>query len=257
MNILAIIGSPKGKGSGFAIVKRIEEEMQQSGPVNFDYLFLKDADLKMCRGCFLCVTRGKELCPLKDDMAEIERRIEEADGIILSSPGYVYSVSGLVKNFMDRFAWTNHRPAFFRQKLMLLANAGAGMHKTLETMRNCFGAGLEIAAELSFMTPPWPLSEKVNRKQERILKKKVQAFLQALEKPAYGEPSLGNYIRFRFFREIAESVKEYLPADWEYYRDKEQYFYPVRVGAGKRLAARLSVATGLALMKDMAPAERI
>lgn len=45
MKILAMIGSPKGKGSGYKIVKMIENRMREMGPAEFTYLFLKDINL--------------------------------------------------------------------------------------------------------------------------------------------------------------------------------------------------------------------
>ncbi len=253
MNILAIMGSPKGRGNGSRIVEQVEAAMKKKGEAEFEYLFLKEADLQPCRGCFLCVTRGEKFCPIKDDKEKIEEKIEASDGIILSTPGYVYNVSSLMKNFIDRFCYTNHRPKYFRQKLMLIANAGAGMEKAIEGMRNTFGAGPEIVSELPCMTPPWNLSPKVVAKQKAKIEKEAGRFFDALSRPPYGSPKLGQYIRFRFFKEIAESVKEYLPADYEYYRDRQEYYYPVKIGLFKRAAAWAAVKTGLAMMKDMAP----
>lgn len=254
MKIIAIMGSPKGKGSGYAMVRKVEAAMKETGDVDFEYIFLKEAGLEQCRGCFLCVSRGEQYCPIRDGKAEIERKLEEADGIILSSPGYVYNVSSLMKNFIDRFCYTNHRPKFFRQKLMLVANAGAGMEKTIEGLRNTFGAGPEIAAELCCMTPPWELKPAAAARQEQRLRKAAQRFHAALLREPFGTPKLGQYIRFRFFKEIAESVREYLPADYEYYRAKDRYYYDTSVGPLKRAAAWVAVKSGLAMMKDMGPA---
>ena len=50
MNIVAIMGSPKGKGAGYRIVRAIEDRMKEIGDVEFAYLFLKDANLKPCLG---------------------------------------------------------------------------------------------------------------------------------------------------------------------------------------------------------------
>ena len=90
--------------------------MQKLGDVKFEYLFLQDTHLEMCRGCFNCVSRGEEFCPLKDDREDIEKRILEADGVIFASPVYCQMVSGLMKNFIDRFAYLFHRPVFFQQR---------------------------------------------------------------------------------------------------------------------------------------------
>jgi multimeric flavodoxin WrbA len=51
MKILAIMGSPKGKGAGYKIVQKIEEELNKLGEVSMEYLFLKEANLELCREC--------------------------------------------------------------------------------------------------------------------------------------------------------------------------------------------------------------
>lgn len=64
MKILAVIGSPKGKGAGYKIVKMIEDRMKVLGDVEFEYLFLKDANLKLCTGCYNCMAKGEDKCPI-------------------------------------------------------------------------------------------------------------------------------------------------------------------------------------------------
>ena len=140
MKIIAVMGSPKGKGSGYKIVKMIEEKMKAMGDVEFEYLFLKDANLKPCTGCYTCMAKGEDKCPLKDDRAAIEQMLLEADGVILSSPMYVLNVSSLMKNFIDRFAYTNHRPRFHRQKVLSVVNMGGDNPKAaLSFLRNALG----------------------------------------------------------------------------------------------------------------------
>lgn len=259
MKILAILGSPKGKGSGFKVAKRIEEEMGSYGEVEFDYLMLKEQDLQPCRGCFLCVTRGEDRCPITDDRQLIEERIEAADGVILVSPSYVSNVTWLVKNFIDRLCYTNHRPKFFRQKLMLVSNAGSGMDKTVEALRLALGAGPQIAAELTYLTPPWPLSERVNAKQARTLQKKTRAFYETIKKdePRGGlpeHPSFGDYLRFRFFKKISSDTKAYLTADHQYYSAKDEYYYETKNNPLMRLGASVMLKVSMLLMRDLAPA---
>ena len=58
--------------------------------------------------------------------------------------GLFYRVQGMfrtsaviVKNFSDRFAYTHHRPKFFEKKVLLVANGGAGLDKTLNGAVSC------------------------------------------------------------------------------------------------------------------------
>lgn len=261
MKILAIIGSPKGKGSGYRIAGEIEEALLRKGDVQFDYLFLKEQNLETCRGCFLCVTRGVTLCPINDDREHIERKIDGSDGVVLISPCYVSNVTAIMKNFMDRICYTNHRPRFLRQKLMLVSNAGAGMEKTIGALRLALGAGPRIAAELSYLTPPWPLADAVQRKQQRRLEAEASRFYQAIktDEPRGGfptTPSLSEYIRFRFFKKISIDTREYLRADYAYYRELGDYYYDVQIAWWKRLSAKVVLAVSMLFMKDLAPAPK-
>ena len=130
MKILAVMGSPRGKGAGYKIVQKIEDRMKAMGNVEFEYLFLKDANLKLCTGCYTCMAKGEEKCSLKDDRPAIEQQLLAADGVILSSPMYVLNVSWLMKNFIDRFAYRNHRPRFHGQKVLIVVNMGGDNPKT-------------------------------------------------------------------------------------------------------------------------------
>lgn len=254
MKILTVIGSPKGKGQGYRVVEKVEEEMKRLGDINFEYLLLKDANLELCRGCFLCVSKGSEFCPIEDDMREIEEKIENADGVILSSPGYVYNVSWLMKNFIDRFAYCNHRPQFFDQKLMLIANSGgAGMKETIEAMRNTFGVGPEIVSEITYMTPPWELSEKAEAKQENTVKKAAENFYHSILNGRREVPGFNKYFRFKFFKNVSSSVKDHLPADYEYYKDKDEYYYETKISIFKKIAVWLALKVGMIFMSDLSP----
>ncbi|MFO7782391.1 MAG: flavodoxin family protein [Spirochaetia bacterium] len=260
MKILAIMGSPKGRGAGYRIVRSMELELEKRGDVEFEYLFLKDRELEPCRGCFLCVRKGEERCPISDERTHIEEEIDAADGVILVSPCYVYNMSWLMKNFTDRMCYTNHRPRFFGQKLVLVSNAGAGMQKTIEAMRHTLGPGPEVVYELPYLTPPWPLAEQVQAKQRRAVADAARALYRAVKRDEVrgglpSSPSFSDYLRFRFFKKVSADVAEYLPADYEYYRDKAGYYYETRVSPVKRVAASVMLKVSAVTMKDLAPAQ--
>jgi multimeric flavodoxin WrbA len=49
--------------------------MKVLGDVKYEYLFLKDVNLGLCKGCYMCMLRGEDQCPLKDDRATIEKNV--------------------------------------------------------------------------------------------------------------------------------------------------------------------------------------
>ena len=254
MKVLAIMGSPKGKGAGYKVVRTIEDRMKTMGDVEFEYLFLKDADLKPCIGCFNCVTKGEDRCPLKDARPAIEKKILEADGVILSSPAYVMNVSWLMKIFMDRFAYTNHRLRFFRQKVLLVANSGgSGLNETLAAMRIALG-GARVVHELGVGTPPWPQTIGAVAKKEKAINVAADKFYKACQDPSLPSPTFNEYMRFLIMRRVSVECREWLPADFEFYGGKE-YFYETNINPAMAAAAKTLVGLAMSMMKDMGPGQ--
>ncbi|NLT38567.1 MAG: flavodoxin family protein [Methanomassiliicoccus sp.] len=251
MKVLAIMGSPRRNGTGTKVVEEIELALNRMGPVQVERLHLVDADLKSCRGCFTCIRAGEGLCPIKDNRTMIEEKIDGADGIILVSPGYVQNVSALMKNFMDRMAYTNHRPRFYGKKVMIVANGGAGLKKTLDALRIALG-GPEVVSELAYLQLPWPISPRALAKRSARLQREAARFYRVLEKKVM-RPSFSEYMRFRFFKNASLETKEWLPADYEFYKDKGDFYYDVKVGARLKVTSALLMSITKPLMREMAP----
>lgn len=252
MKIVAIMGSPKGKGSGYKIVRMVEERMKQKGTLDFEYVFLKDANLAQCKGCFTCVTKGEDKCPLKDDRAALEAKLLAADGVILSSPAYVENVSWLMKNFIDRFAFTNHRLRFFRQKVMLVANSGgAGLDQTIAAMQNALGGG-RVVSKLGVGTPPWPQTANAVAKKEKSIGAAAEKLYTSCLDTALPVPTFNEYMRFVIQKKVSEGCEQWLPADFEFYKGKD-YHYETKIGPVKKTAVNLMVSLVMNMMKDMGP----
>lgn len=251
--ILAIVGSPKGKaGNGYRAIQCIENEMSKLGPVEFTYLPLNKVDLKPCLGCFACVSKGENLCPLEDDRGKIESLIEAHDGIILSSPGYVQNVSGLMKNFIDRFAYTHHRPKYFEKKVLLVANGGAGLDKTLSGLSLALG-GPKVVGKLAVLSPPWPLKDKAKSKNEKNTRVAAAKFYQSLKGSDLPTPSLTDLLMFKFFKATSKECQTWLPADYEFYSKLEGYYFPTKINPVKSGLASGIVKLVTFIMRDIGP----
>ncbi len=248
MIILAIIGSPKGMGSGYEIVRLIEDRMQEMGSVKFSYLFLNDANLKLCTGCYICIAKGEEKCPLKDDRAAIERMLLAADGVILSSPMYVLNVSWLMKNFIDRFAYANHRPRFHRQKVLTVINMGGDSPAAaLSFLRHALG-GSRIVHELGIATPPWPQTEREIARKERAIDAAVRKFYKACLDKSMPAPTLHSLILFFVRQKAFIERRQYLPADYAFYNGKA-YYYETTINPIKAAVAKAIVGVMNYIMK--------
>lgn len=247
MKVVAIMGSPH-KGKGYEIVKRIEKSLQHLENIEFSYVFLSDIDLKLCLGCFACIGKGEQFCPLKDDKNIIEEEILSADGVILSTPGYAQNVSALMKNFIDRFAYSLHRPKFFNQSLMLVANGGSGLTKVNKALAMTLGGSNKVC-ELKITTTPWEATPIYEKRVQSEIEKATQSFYQSMKNKNITSPSLGNLIWFRIFKKMASLSEKNLPADYDYYLNKPDYFYPTKVNPFKNVVAGFITEVAVASLK--------
>ncbi|MGZ7050029.1 MAG: flavodoxin family protein [Methanobacterium sp.] len=203
MKVLTIMGSPKRKGNTYRITRKVEEEMKKLGDVEFEYVFLKDLDLKSCLGCGVCMDKGEEICPLNDDRAMMEEKMQNADGVIFTSPNYVFNVTGLMKNFMDRFAYVCHRPRFFKNAMVLTTSGVGGSRFTLMSLSTAPKIwGFNMVCSLGVVTNGDPNSDlstpkdKVNKRVKDAAKK----FYDSLETQNI-KPGLFNMASFLFAKE--------------------------------------------------------
>jgi multimeric flavodoxin WrbA len=238
MKILAIMGSPR-KGKGFEIVKQVESQLKKRGDCDFEYIFLKDLDLKICRGCHNCIFLGEDKCPLKDDFPNIRGKINTADGVILSSPGYVWNVSALMKNFLDRYAYTLHRPEYFNLKIMLVANGGSGVTGVLKAMGFTLG-GSSIVSKIGIMSPPFKPTPWYQSKIDKTIMQATEKFHKTIQKKDIPRPTTWTFVYFRMFKWMSETGKNILKADYEYFKDKK-YFYATKINPIKYAVAGIIV----------------
>ena len=157
--------------------------MKLLGDVEFEYLFLKDANLKMCLGCRACMERGEEFCPLKDDRAMIEEKMSAADAVIFASPTYVGNVTGLMKNFIDRFAYVCHRPRFFKKAMVLTTSGGGGAGFMLMSFAIPPGTwGFDVVHKVGVVTHEHPeeYSSAEKKAMEEAMNKKVDTAAKKL-----------------------------------------------------------------------------
>ena len=220
MKILAIIGSPR-KGNTYRIVQKFSEYLQESDEIEFHYLFLRDVNLKQCIGCFQCIQKGHDCCPLQDDKEMILHKILDSDGVILATPAYNFNVSTLMKNFIDRFAHLGHQPKFFDQHIMIIATtAGTGSKEVITYLTKHVAKlwGFRTAESIGLLTPPYEKSDKLIEKDDRILRNKAKVFLRRMKLQDWS-PKFYHIEQFCSLRAIfsLEKMKNSFPADYDLY----------------------------------------
>jgi len=98
--LVAIYGSPRRQGNTAALLKKAIEGARDSG-VDVEEIVLRDLKISPCLEIYGCMQAGE--CAIKDDFQMVRDKIKHAQGLILASPVFFYSVSSHTKILMDRF----------------------------------------------------------------------------------------------------------------------------------------------------------
>ncbi len=105
--IIAIVGSYRKGGISDQTVDAIFEKARQRGAETKKY-YLTDIPIQFCTNCRICMkddpakARGK--CVINDDMGKLLTEIDTADGIILASPINDWTVTAIMKRFLERLS---------------------------------------------------------------------------------------------------------------------------------------------------------
>lgn len=98
-NILILSGSPRKGGNSETLCAQFARGAEEAGhTVNMIRLHTKK--MGFCTACYACKKTG--VCVQKDDMADILKKMGEADVIVLSTPVYFYQMTAQMKTLIDR-----------------------------------------------------------------------------------------------------------------------------------------------------------
>lgn len=114
MKVIAINGSPNGKGNTASVLSAMTEELEKEG-IDTQIIQVGRERISGCMGCGACFISDNHLCTIKDDIVnEVTQKMREADGFILGSPTYYGGIAGTMKCFLDRVFFSSSR--YFRHK---------------------------------------------------------------------------------------------------------------------------------------------
>ena len=150
MKIIAINGGPRKKWNTATLLEKALDGAASKG-AQTETVDLYDLDFKGCISCFACKIRGGKSygkCAVRDDLAPVFKRIEEADAVVLGSPIYLGTATGEMRSFLERWifqylTYTDPPQSLFPGKLrtafiytMNMTEEGLKKHGMLETYEN-------------------------------------------------------------------------------------------------------------------------
>jgi multimeric flavodoxin WrbA len=241
--VTAFVGSARKKNTHNA-VKQFLSSLQALDDVEYEIVTLSDYTLKACQGCEVCIWKGEEFCPLKDDLDVLMAKIMASDGVIFASPDYCGHVSGIMKTFLDRFVSVCHRPRYFGKVCTSIVTysfaRGDKIVDYLDVLAMTLGFNVVKGACVSGLDPR---TERDQQKIDRARVRQAKQFYAGLAKPAYPAPSLLMLAVFRTFRSKIRQASDYSSRDYRHYADKgwfeSDYYYPTRLGPLKKVVGHL------------------
>jgi multimeric flavodoxin WrbA len=242
--IVTIISSPR-KGETYKALQEFERQLQILEAMEIDTIWLREKQVRLCRGCFRCLEKGEEYCPLQnDDVTDLYRRMLAADGLIFATPNYALQVTALLKMFLDRLAFVFHRPCFFHKAYIPIVTQGVYGGKDIVKYLEDIGRfwGFNVARGVCLTTPPGDRTASEQARIDRTLANAARKFYAALVGPQSPVPSLKSLAIFRLARSNHKFLAEETSRDYQYFKEHgwldSDYYYDIKLDPFKKLVGK-------------------
>ena len=105
MKVLIINGSPRINGNTTIAINELEKVFKENN-IEYNTFQIGNKAIRGCIACGYCYKNQK--CVFNDNVNEIAKYFEEADGIIVATPVYYASANGTLISFLDRLFYSTH-----------------------------------------------------------------------------------------------------------------------------------------------------
>lgn len=227
--ILMINGSARKKNTYKVLLK--VEQILKSHNFEVEIINLFDFEIKNCVGCEICVNFEK--CPINDAMPMLMEKMLESDGIVLSSPIYMGSVTSKLKSLMDRTNGWIHKNELAGKPMMFVTTTNFSGIKDTGKLLNVYANGLGVRK-----------GEYISRKSDKIdtpiQEKELARFIKLVNQESnLYRPDMGEIVMFNVSKVLAmKSINN----DHKYWNDKElfnkYYYFPCKINIGKKIISK-------------------
>ncbi len=99
--LLIVVAGPRPKGNSAALAEEAARGAAAAG-AEVKVVRLSEMAMGPCRACDLCRRPGGRGCVQDDDIKALRDAIRDADGLLIATPVYWFTMSAQAKIFMDR-----------------------------------------------------------------------------------------------------------------------------------------------------------
>lgn len=135
MKVLIINGSPRLNGNSSILINEMKKIFIQEG-VEVDVYQIGNKPIRGCMACGYCYEHKE--CVFKDDVNDLAKRFEAADGLVVTSPVYYGSANGSLISLLDRLFYSSHFDKRFKVGAAFAIARRAGTTATFDELNKYF-----------------------------------------------------------------------------------------------------------------------
>lgn len=206
MKVLLINGSPHKHGCTYTALHEVEKTLQHNG-IETELIYLGVKPIAGCIDCGYCRKNGH--CFQKDQVQEIQARLDEFDGIIAGSPVYYSSPSGQITSFLDRLFYGKSKKVAGKLAASVVSCRRGGATASIEQLNQYFAmSNMPIVSSQYWTmvhgnTPEEVVQDEEGMQTMRVLGQNMAWLLKSIEAgrkagiemPEYEERKWTNFIR--------------------------------------------------------------
>ncbi len=193
MKVLIINGSPRLNGNCSILLKEVKKVFDEE-KIEVDQYDLSSKDIQGCIACNYCASH--EGCVFQDDINDLNKRFEKADGLIVISPVYYGSANGSLISLLDRLFYSSKFSKAFKVGAAFAVARRAGTTATFDELNKYFTiSGMPIASGRYWNNGFGRLPGEIEQDQEglqnaRIVARNMSFLMKAIQdaKEKYGLP---------------------------------------------------------------------
>ena len=103
MKVLVLNGSPKVNGNTATSLNEVIKVLNNEG-IETELIQVGNMNISPCKGCRCCHELGK--CVIDDEVNEIAKKFENADGLLIGTPVYYASANGNLLMLLQRLFYS-------------------------------------------------------------------------------------------------------------------------------------------------------
>jgi len=215
MKIILISSSPRKQRSNTFILACEVLKGASDKSLKSEIIHLCDYKINFCRHCEQCHRKIMD-CPIKDDVAAINKKILDADGIIFASPNYINQVNAPMKALFDRASHFIHCKRLLNKYALAVVSSGGGWDKSVLDYIKYYAniCGAKYSGGVSSRVPV----TKDKLKEAYVLGKKLAEDIN--KKTKYSDQQKFIEAGIRYFGKIIEERKKDWKEEYLYWKDK-------------------------------------